>query len=226
MSEINTYGASSREMRLEKDFVILPADKQVTLNTDTANENGEWEFESTQSKYRLKKDALYYLDGTGYTGKEVKVNLYEFTKTSNLDSLATSDTFSPVYGYVGSLMKTFGMPYIQFFDPAGKELFVHKSNPMILVNRIYHMKELYENSDKIYTALSKDDMKFLKKKSDELGGYPLDMTFLTTNNFLRWPAWWALDRKKGVWENIGSKVTDESGIVEVPFYTINDIDNK
>jgi len=88
------------------------------------------------------------------------------------------------------------MPYIQFVDKdTKKELFVKSSNPMILQNHIYHMKELYENHDKIYTALTKEDMKYLVKVSSEKGGYPIDFDFLTTNNFLRWPAWWALDRK-------------------------------
>jgi len=54
------------------------------------------------------------------------------------------------------------MPYIQIFDNLNKEeLFIKSSNPMILQNQVYHMKELYENHDKIYEALTKDDMKFL-----------------------------------------------------------------
>jgi hypothetical protein len=45
-------------------------------------------------------------------------------------------------------MKTFGMPYIQFVDvDSREELYIKSSNPMILQNQIYHMKELYENSD-------------------------------------------------------------------------------
>jgi hypothetical protein len=61
------------------------------------------------------------------------------------------------------------MPYIQFIDEdTNEEIFVHKSNPMILQNHIYHMKELYENYDKIYEALTVEDMEFLVKKSREL----------------------------------------------------------
>jgi hypothetical protein len=59
-------------------------------------------------------------------------------------------------------MKTFGMPYIQFFDvDSGEELFTYSSNPMILQNQVYHMKELYENYDQIYTAITSEDMEFL-----------------------------------------------------------------
>ena len=106
-------------------------------------------------------------------------------------------------------MKTFGMPYIQFFDSDKKELFVKSSNPMIITNKIFHMKELYENSDKIYEALTLEDMKFLVKKTQELGGYPITYDFLIANNMLRWPAWWSLDRKRGVWDSVGMKVLSE-----------------
>jgi hypothetical protein len=61
------------------------------------------------------------------------------------------------------------MPYIQFINPDNKEeLFIMSSNPMILQNQIYHMKELYENFDKIYEAITDEDMKFLVEKSNEL----------------------------------------------------------
>jgi hypothetical protein len=59
------------------------------------------------------------------------------------------------------------MPYIQFIDKKTKqELFVKSSNPMILQNQIYHMKELYENYDKIYEAVTKEDMKTLYEYSE------------------------------------------------------------
>jgi hypothetical protein len=62
------------------------------------------------------------------------------------------------------------MPYIQFFDKKNnKELFNYKSNPMILQNNIYHMEELYNNHDKIYEAITKEDMKFLVEYSEEKG---------------------------------------------------------
>jgi hypothetical protein len=38
---------------------------------------------------------------------------------------------------------------------------------MILQNQIYHMKELYENYDKIYTAISPEDMGYLYNYSQE-----------------------------------------------------------
>jgi hypothetical protein len=66
-------------------------------------------------------------------------------------------------------------------------------------------------------------MEFLVKKSRELWWYPIDFEFLTKNDFLRWPAWWALDRKKWVWENIWAKVITMDGLIETPFYSINDM---
>ncbi len=184
-----------------------------------------YEFSSSQSKYLVPTDWLYLFDGSKWKWTKFDVYLYEFTKWDKIDDLVTVDTFNPVYGYVWNLMKTFWMPYIQFIDSdTWEEIFVNKSNPMILQNNIYHMQELFDNYDKVYEALTKDDMEFLVQKSLELWWYPIDFEFLTTNNFLRWPAWWALDRKKWVWENIGSRVISVEWLVELPFYSINDVD--
>jgi hypothetical protein len=101
-------------------------------------------------------------------------------------------------------------------------LYIKSSNPMILQNQIYHMKELYENSDWIYQEVTDEDMKFLVQKSEELWWYPIDFDFLTKNNFLRWPAWWALDRKTWIWSNVWSRVLNVGGLMELPFYHIKD----
>jgi hypothetical protein len=94
-------------------------------------------------------------------------------------------------------MKTFGMPYIQFYDTVShKELLVHSDKPMLLTNTIYHMKELYSNYDKIYTAITDADMAKLVAYSKEKGGYPIDRAYLINSKTLRWPAWWVLDRKR------------------------------
>jgi hypothetical protein len=61
------------------------------------------------------------------------------------------------------------MPYIQFVDKKSeKELYIKSSNPMILQNQIYHMKELYKNADQIYSEITDEDMQFLVDKSNEL----------------------------------------------------------
>lgn len=204
-----------------KDFVLNKAN--VVAESDSAPTDGDYYvFRTQQSEYRVPKNGLKYEDGRAFPGGKFSVYMYEFKKSDNIDSLANSPTFQPVQGYVGNLMKTFGMPYIQFFDENGKELFVHSSNPMILKNKIYHMKELYENHDKIYEALTKEDMEFLVKYSKEKGGFPIDFKFQVENNLLRWPAWWALDRKRGVWDNIGSRVIDVDGTIETPFYSVKD----
>jgi hypothetical protein len=90
------------------------------------------------------------------------------------------------------------MPYIQFFDrDTKKELFVMSSNPMILQNTIHHMKELYDNYDKVYSAITDQDMKnLLEYSNNSKKDFPIDFEFLTTNNMMKWPGWWALDREK------------------------------
>lgn len=205
----------------ENNYVVSKENKDYIVEKDGKN---YYLFESEQSKYWVPVDGLYYMNGKKWDGNKFNVYLYEFKKSDNIADLMEVDTFNNFSGYVWNLMKTFGMPYIQFIDEETKEeIFVYKSNPMILQNHIYHMKELYENYDQIYEALSKEDMEFLVKKSRELWWYPIDFKFLTKNDFLRWPAWWALDRKKWVWENIWAKIITTDGLIETPFYSINDM---
>jgi hypothetical protein len=66
-------------------------------------------------------------------------------------------------------------------------------------------------------------MEYLLMYSNEKGWYPIDFDFLTKNNFLRWPAWWALDRRKWIWESIPSKVLSVNWLIETEFYSINDL---
>ena len=147
-----------------------------------------------------------------------------FTKWSNMDNLLENDTFEPVYWYVWNIMKTFGMPYIQIIDrESKKELFTKSSNPIILQNQVYHMKELYDNYDKIYWPINDSDMEYLVKYSNESENpYPIDFDFLTWNNFLRWPARWSLDRETWVWSNVWHRVLNVWWLVELPFYHIKD----
>jgi len=176
-------------------------------------------FKTKQSTYYVPVDGLHYKNWKQFKKWKITVYLYEFNKWSKIDDLMNSDTFSPVYGYVGNLMKTFGMPYIQFFDDKGKELFVYKSNPMILINQIYHMKELYENYDKIYTAITDEDMQYLYQVSKK-GGYPITYHWLIENNFLRWPTWWTLEREKWTWISLPHKVIDPKWLVQLEFWQI------
>lgn len=223
---LNEYTWEIKDKPIIADFTVNSAKSSITVNDKTVSKYKKWKYyiiEDEHSKYMIPTDWLYYFDWEKYSGENFDVYLYFFTKSDNTDNLLNNDTFEPVAWYVWNLMKTFWMPYIQFVDKdTKKELFVKSSNPMILQNHIYHMKELYENHDKIYTALTKEDMKYLVKVSSEKGGYPIDFDFLTTNNFLRWPAWWALDRKTWIWWNVWMKVLDESWLVELPFFSIKD----
>ena len=198
--------------------------KSEASNLKKIRDRDYFVFETSQSKYLVPTDWLYYADWKKWEWDNLNVYMYEFKKSDKIDDLTNSDTFSPVFWYVWNLMKTFWMPYIQFFDnDTRKELFVYKSDPMILQNNIYHMQELYDNYDGIYEALTKDDMEFLVEYSKKQWWYPIDFDFLTQNNFLRWPAWWALDRNKWVWEAIPAKVLTVDGLIETRFYSINDL---
>ncbi len=216
-----------KEYRMD-DIVLASPLKIVTLNNELKTITGEvngyadgvFTIETPQSRYTIPGSAIVHKDGTAYTG-EMEVYLYEFTRDTAPESLLAVDTMDSVMGYAGDLMKSFGMPYIQFFTPSGEELHVLKSNPMELRYRIYHMEDLYNNTDGIYTALTDEDMENLVFAS--LGGnYPIDREYLIRNNLLQFPAFWVFDRTVGVWENVGINVITADGLIESIFYTIND----
>lgn len=221
---LNKYDFENDNINI--NFKLQKADNSFVINNDNKLDFKKWKYyiiETEYSKYYVPIDALYYMNWEKYTKNNFNVYTYLFKKSSNMDSLLENDTFEPVYWYVWNIMKTFGMPYIQFVDvDSREELYIKSSNPMILQNQIYHMKELYENSDWIYQEVTDEDMKFLVQKSEELWWYPIDFDFLTKNNFLRWPAWWALDRKTWIWSNVWSRVLNVGGLMELPFYHIKD----
>jgi len=175
-----------------------------------------------QSKYYIPVDGLYTIDGKNYSGKEILLYSYYFTKEDDTSNLLQNDTFDDVLWYLGNAMETYGMPYIQILNAADQNLYIKSSNPMILQDQVYHMQELYDNSDQIYQAVTQEDMKFLVEKTKALWWYPIDYDFLVQNNLLRWPARWSLDRTTWIWSNVWHKVLDETGKVELPFFHIQE----
>lgn len=173
-----------------------------------------------QSTYEIPGNAIVHRSGARYKG-EVDVYLYEFSQGNIPDSLMQVDTFDDVRGFAGDLMKTFGMPFIQFFTPDGEELHVLSNNPMVLTYKIANMSELRRNTLAIYSPLTNEDMKFLvdvSSKNPE--AYPIDREFLISNQLLRFPAFWVYDRRAGVWNSVGISVLDTSGTIKSEFYTI------
>jgi len=204
----------------EKDFTLQKPDYIVDIDLDRDVKNGIFTIETPQTTYTIPEDALVNTDTTQSSKRKFRAYLYEFTKQTNMDNYMYNDTFDAVYGYVGNIMKTFGMPYMQIFDLEGNEVHIRKNHPALLTNRIYHMKELYENYDKIYTAVTDQDMQYLVEESKKWD-FPITRQWLIENNFLRWPAWWMLNRSKWVWENVGHRVTDPKWVIETIYYTID-----
>lgn len=225
-STISLNNTFSKNIDFEIKFDLFKSNNYFSINKNNKSKFIKWKYyiiESDNSKYFIPIKWLYYQDWTNFVWDNINVYTYLFKKSSNMDSLLENDTFEPVYWYVGNIMKTFGMPYIQFIDKdSWRELFVKSSDPMILQDQVYHMKELYENYDKIYEELTKEDMEFLVKKSEELWWYPIDFEFIIQNEILRWPARWSLDRITGIWHNVWVKVISVDWLVELPFYHIDD----
>jgi len=195
--------------------------KTITGDTNIYNADGSIVVHTSVSTYEIPTGAVTYEDGRPYSGV-FDIYLYEFSKSTVPEGLTTVDTFDEVTGYAGDLMKSFGMPYIQFFTPEGEELYVLSSLPMKLTYQIPNMKELYDNSDQIYTALTDADMqKLVDKTLASPGGYPIDRAYLIENQLVKFPAFWVFDRRSGVWQNVGIRVNNIGGEIETPFYTVN-----
>ncbi len=222
---------SGKKEHVMDDIVLASPLKVVTLNTVSKTVSGsENKYDSNkrafiiktpQSEYTIPDDSIVRYDGSVYEGA-VDVYLYEFSRDTAPESLLAVDTMDQVMGYAGDLMKSFGMPYIQFFATDGEELHVLRSKPMRIRYTIYHMDKLRNNEDGIYTALTDEDMEMLVQDSS-FGGYPINREYLIENNMLQFPAFWVFDRSVGIWENVGVNVLNTDGLIESIFYTINDM---
>lgn len=223
----NYFNSEINEFNVNIDFNLHKFWDEIIVDKNYNNKNSKYYIiETKNSKYFVPIEWLFFENWEKYLPEKhnFKVYLYQFTKDSNMTNLLENDTFEPVYWYVWNIMKTFWMPYIQIIDQdTKKEIFTKSSTPMILQNQIYHMKELYENHDKIYTEITKKDMEYLVEYSNNSWNpYPIDFEFLTKNEFLRWPAWWVLDRKTWIWSNIWHRVINVDWLVELPFFHIKD----
>ncbi len=187
---------------------------------DLARQDGSFVLHATSSSYDIPADAI--VDGTGrpYRGP-VDVYIYEFTRETVPESLVTLDTFDQVMGYAGNLMLSYGMPFIQFFTATGEALDVTDKKPMTITYKIAGMKELRENTDGVLPRpLTDADMATLVAASKGDPGFPITAEFLARNELYTFPPFWVMDRGSGVWDNVGMRVVDASGVIQAPFYTI------
>ncbi|MCT4617167.1 MAG: carboxypeptidase-like regulatory domain-containing protein [Candidatus Gracilibacteria bacterium] len=222
---VNSYKDDTWNNEYRETFVMNKAGQKEEINLveERKKEGKFFTLETQKSKYFIPKDGLKTFSGEEYKGDKLDVYLHEFTKTSDIETLLNNDIFSNEVGYSGNVMVTYGMPYIQFFNPENKEeLFIMSSNPMILQHRNEYVEHMKKVDDTGNGLLTNEDIKFLVEKSNELGGYPIDTSFLRENNLLKWPLWWTLDREKGIWYNCPHRVIDETGMVALEFYSIKD----
>lgn len=213
---------SVEDITLESPLTIVTVDFAQKTVTGAGNSftGAGVVVKTPNSTYEIPTGAIVDESGKSYNGP-IDIYLYEFTKGNPPESLMQVDTFDAVMGYAGDLMKTFGMPYIQFFTQSGVELHVMKSKPMVLTYRIADMEALRTNHDQIYSELTEKDMQLLMEASRG-NPYVIDREFLINNQLLRFPAFWVFDRKRGVWDNVGVSVLDTQGTISTIFYTVRD----
>jgi|GEM_PF-251848 len=212
------------DIAIESPMQVVTVDfvkKTVSGAGNSLDAAGNLVLTTPRSRYEIPEGAIVDANGKPYAAGPIDIYLYEFTKGDPPESLTNSDTFDEVVGYAGDLMKTFGMPYIQFFTAEGVPLDVRSSKPMRLTYTIADMEALRTNQDGIYRPLTKADMEVLVAASV---GQPsrIDREFLINNRMLHFPAFWVFDRRRGVWDNVGIAVLDVEGTIQSPFYTVRD----
>lgn len=213
------------ERTIRADFTLFEANDTVMINNENINDYQLWAYyrvDVYNSTYFIPRNWLFFEDGVKFSGDNVTIHTYQFNRNQDTSNLLDNDTFEPVYGYLGNTMVTFGMPYIQIIDnDTWRELFTRSDDPMILQNQVYHMEELFSDADWLYWAIRQEDLDYLYEISNSSENpYPIDFDFLTSNDFLRWPAWWSLDRSTWIWHNVWHRLLDTEGKVELPFYHI------
>lgn len=218
-----SYGVGA--IVLGSPITVITIDTKERTVTDPASEaraDGSFVLRAPVSTYQIPPGAIVREDGTPYRGV-VDVYIYEFTRDTVPQNLITLDTFDEVMGYAGDLMKSYGMPFIQFFAEDGEQLDVRKTKPMLLTYRVPGMDDMKSNIDALSSGPVTDaDIETLVAASKGDPGFPITGEFLLRNGLQSYPPFWVLDRKTGVWENTGIRVLDVAGTIQSPFYTLND----
>ena len=173
------------------------------------------------TEYTIPLDGFVRSSGTKYQGK-LSAYVYEFNKESNIEDLLRVDASDGEGNFFGSMLKTFGMPFIQFYDEAGAEVFIDRSNPMVIVSQIAEMDALKQGGDSVYDALTDEHIQQLLDYSNKSKAmYPITREYLIQNNLVMFPQWWVLDRLKGKWKAEPFVLLDMGGLVKTIFYSID-----
>lgn len=217
-----TYDTGTTTLASPITIVTIDTEKRtVTDPADSVSPDGRFVIHGPNSTYVLPPRALVHEDGRVYEGK-ADVYVYEFTRETVPQDLISLDTFDTIMGYAGNAMESYGMPYIQFFSPAGEELHVRASNPLLLTYTMASFDLLKTLPQSQGGPITDRDIGFLMSISRDANGFPLTRDFLVKNGLYTFPPFWVLDRKKGVWDNVGMRLLDNAGTIQAPFYTLND----
>lgn len=207
---------------LASAILIITVDTEKHTVSDPASNaypDGRFLLRATSTAYEIPSEGIVDASGEPYRGP-VDVYIYEFTRDTVPQTLVMLDTFDEVMGYAGNLMKSYGMPLIQFFSHDGQPLDVLDSRPMVITYKVAGMEDLRTNvHGDLPEALSDAHMETLVAASKGDPGFPVTSEFLARHKISTFPPFWVLDRGSGVWDNVGMRVLDTSGLVQAPFYT-------
>ena len=218
-----TYQAAEAVIASANYNFTLDTIKKTITGVQNSIEGNIVTVKTSQSVYTIPFNVFFDKSGKPFSG-QIEIVAYEFNRETVPLSMMTVDTFDAARGYAGNLMQTFGMPYIQFYDKDGNELFVRKSSPIKLEYDMYHINDLYSGNTNVYEPITEQEMQqiigFCNKSTVK---YPIDRQFIIDNNLFKLPAWWIFDQGRGIWDNVGYRLIDTKGKTETLFYTVKDI---
>lgn len=213
------HGSLTLDTETQESPVVV--EKGSILNS-VAFETGMFVIETPLTTYRIPRTAIVQKQGSIYKGK-VDVYVYEFNKSSVIPNLLQMDVLSTHEEkiFMESNITPFEMPYIQFFAKGSdEELFIKESNPIQLTSRIIEKDLIRSDSEKVYPAVTSEDIATLVSISGKRQSHPISRKYLIENKLSSFPTWWIIDRKRGLWDSVPVKVLNEKGTVETVYYSI------
>ena len=203
---------------LDKAAIIVSVDTVKKTATGDVSELRENDFivKTSESEWKIPFDSIVHKNGKKYQGT-LKVYIYEWLGDSAPLSFLRIDTFGAGTGFLSDGMKSFGMPYIQFVSDSGEELHIMSSNPIGLSYVMVVFSPEYRATAE--RPLTDTDIQLLLSASDK-HGYPITYELLQKLGMVYVPPFWALDRVRGVWNNIGFKLINKEGLIKTQFYTM------
>jgi hypothetical protein len=82
------------------------------------------------------------------------------------------------------------------------------------------MSDMFANIDKLPGGpVTEAQIQRLLDISALRGGFPVTAELLYDMKISSYPPFWVLNRRSGVWDNVGIRLVGDGSVIQAPFYT-------